>query len=113
LRALRETQRDLAVRLRPLPPHRPDGEPGADVEILTWLDNHSRYALSVTAHHRVSALIVLAAFRNTAAQHGIPASTLTDNGMVYTTRFAGGRGALGYLSPIEFEHLHTAATGAA
>ncbi len=28
----------------------------------------------------------------TAAQHGYPASTLTDNGMVYTVRFAGGRG---------------------
>jgi transposase len=29
---------------------RPDGAPGADVEILTWLDDCSRYALSVTAH---------------------------------------------------------------
>ena len=27
-----------------------------------------------------------------AAQHGIPASTLTDNAMVYTTRYSGGRG---------------------
>jgi len=35
---------------------------------------------------------VLAAFRAAAARHGIPASTLTDNGMVFTTRFAGGRG---------------------
>jgi hypothetical protein len=35
---------------------------------------------------------VLATFRATADQHGHPASTLTDNGMVYTTRFAGGRG---------------------
>ena len=33
--------------------------------------------------------IVLATFRDAAAQHGIPASTLTDNGMVYTIRFAG------------------------
>jgi transposase len=33
---------------------RPDGRPGADVEILTWLDDHSRYALSVTAHPRVT-----------------------------------------------------------
>ncbi len=28
----------------------------------------------------------------TTAEHGHPASTLTDNGMVYTTRLAGGRG---------------------
>ena len=31
-------------------------------------------------------------FTETAAQHGYPASTLTDNGMVYTVRFAGGKG---------------------
>jgi hypothetical protein len=27
---------------------------GADTEVLTWLDDHSRYALSVTAHVRVT-----------------------------------------------------------
>jgi hypothetical protein len=27
---------------------------GTDTEILTWLDDHSRYALSLTAHHRVT-----------------------------------------------------------
>ena len=31
-------------------------------------------------------------FTQTADQHGYPASTLTDNGMVYTVRLAGGRG---------------------
>jgi transposase InsO family protein len=71
---------------------RPDGRPGADVEILSWLDDCSRYALSVTAHPRVTGPIVLATFGNTCAEHGIPASTLTDNGMVFTTRYAGGRG---------------------
>jgi transposase InsO family protein len=65
---------------------------GADCEILTWLDDHSRYALSLTAHARVTGPAVLAAFRATAAAHGAPASTLTDNGLVFTTRFAGGRG---------------------
>lgn len=68
---------------------RPDGRPGPDTEILTWLDDHSRYALSVTAHHRITGPIVLTSFRKAAAQHGYPASTLTDNGMVYTVRFAG------------------------
>lgn len=71
---------------------RPDGRPGVDVEILTWLDDHSRYALHVTAHARITAAIVLASFTAAAAEHGHPASTLTDNGMVYTVRFAGGRG---------------------
>jgi hypothetical protein len=46
----------------------------------------------VSAHHRVTARIVLDAFTKAAAQHGYPASTLTDNGMVYTVRFAGGKG---------------------
>ena len=67
----------------------PDGTPGADCEIITWLDDHSRYALHISAHHRITALIVLAAFRHAADLHGHPASTLTDNGMVYTVRLAG------------------------
>lgn len=62
------------------------------VEILCWIDDHSRYALSVTAHPRVTGPIVLDTFRKAYAAHGIPASTLTDNGMVFTTRLAGGRG---------------------
>jgi transposase InsO family protein len=65
---------------------------GTDTEILTWLDDHSRYALSVTAHARVTGPAVLQAFRAACAQHGVPASTLTDNGMVFTTRLSGGRG---------------------
>ena len=32
------------------------------------------------------------AFRAASTEHGYPASTLTDNGMVFTARFAGGRG---------------------
>jgi transposase InsO family protein len=70
-----------------------DATPGGrDVEIITWLDDHSRYALHVSAHARITGRIVLDTFRETAAQHGFPASVLTDNGMVYTTRFSGGRG---------------------
>ena len=65
---------------------------GQDTEILTWLDDHSRYALSLTAHVRVTGPVVLAAFRAACTAHGTPASTLTDNGTVFTARFAGGRG---------------------
>lgn len=65
---------------------------GHDVEILSWLDDHSRYALSVTAHHRVTGPIVLATFRAAVDRFGCPASTLTDNGMVFTTRLSGGKG---------------------
>jgi transposase InsO family protein len=65
---------------------------GSDSEILTFLDDHSRYALTVTAHHRVTGPIVLKKFRAAISQYGQPVSTLTDNGMVFTTRLAGGRG---------------------
>ncbi len=70
---------------------------GTDCEILTWLDDCSRYALSVTAHRRVTGPIVLATFRKAAATYGLPASTLTDNGLVFTTRFAGGKGGRNHL----------------
>jgi transposase InsO family protein len=65
---------------------------GGDAEILTFLDDHSRYALSVTAHRPVTGQVVVKAFRQTVDRYGPPASTLTDNGMVFTTRFSGGRG---------------------
>jgi transposase InsO family protein len=71
---------------------RPDGRPGPDTEILTWLDDHSRYALRVSAHARVTGPVVLASFRAAVAAHGAPAATLTDNGMVFTTRLSGGKG---------------------
>jgi transposase InsO family protein len=63
---------------------------GTDVEILTWLDDHSRYALSITAHRPVTGPAVVATFRQAIARHGTPFSTLTDNGLVFTTRFAHG-----------------------
>jgi len=70
----------------------PNDEPTGDAEVLTWLDDHSRYALDVTAHQPVTGPIVRDRFLAAVARFGVPASTLTDNGMVFTTRFAGGRG---------------------
>lgn len=65
---------------------------GTDIEVLTWLDDHSRYALAVTAFTVVNTPNVVTSFRETAGQHGYPASVLSDNGMYYTARFArGGR----------------------
>jgi transposase InsO family protein len=65
---------------------------GDGVEIITFLDDHSRYALSVTAHTRITGTIVVDEFLQTVETHGFPASVLTDNGMVYTARFATGKG---------------------
>jgi transposase InsO family protein len=65
---------------------------GTDTEILNFLDDHSRYLLACTAFQPVTVTTVVTTFLATAAEYGLPASTLTDNGMVYTTRFSGGRG---------------------
>ena len=65
---------------------------GSTTEIITWLDDHSRCALSVTVHRRITGPIVVDTFNQTCADHGVAASTLSDNAMVYTTRFSGGKG---------------------
>jgi transposase InsO family protein len=73
---------------------------GSDVEILNWLDDHSRYLLSCTAHQPVTGDTVVSVFLATIDEHGAPASTLTDNGSVYTSRFTGGRNAFEYVLPL-------------
>jgi transposase InsO family protein len=50
----------------------PAGRPGVDTEILSWLDDCSRYAVQVSAHARVTGPIVLAEFRQAVATQGIP-----------------------------------------
>jgi transposase InsO family protein len=70
---------------------------GSEVEICSWLDDHSRYLLGCTAFGRVDGDDVVTTFTAAGEEHGWPAATLTDNGAVYTSRFTGGRNA--------FEHL--------
>jgi transposase InsO family protein len=65
---------------------------GTDTEILGFLDDHSRLCVHLSAHRRVTGPIVVATFRETIERYGTPASTLTDNGMVFTTRLSGGKG---------------------
>jgi transposase InsO family protein len=71
-----------------------------DVEVLNWLDDHSRYLLSCTAHEPVTGDDVVMVFLGLVEEYGSPASTLTDNGRVYTARFGGGRNAFEYLLPL-------------
>jgi transposase InsO family protein len=70
---------------------------GSDVEILNWLDDHSRYLLRCTAHQPVDGETVVASFLEVVEGFGAPASTLTDNACVYTARFTGGRNGFEYL----------------
>ncbi|GAC1510446.1 MAG: hypothetical protein NVS1B16_00690 [Pseudarthrobacter sp.] len=58
---------------------------GNNTEILNVLDDQSRYLLHIKAYPRVTGPAVVEAFLDTASAHGLSASTLTDNGMVYTT----------------------------
>jgi transposase InsO family protein len=69
---------------------------GTDVEILTFLDDHTRKALHLSCHTPVTGPAVVTAFRAATAQHGLPAAVLSDNGLVFTTRFAGGKGRSGF-----------------
>lgn len=65
-----------------------------DTEIIVWLDDHSRFLLSLSAHQPVTGPVVVTTFTQNTDEYGVPASTLTDNGLVYTARFAGGKGGL-------------------
>lgn len=70
---------------------------GTDVEIINWLDDHSRFLLSLHAHSRITGDIVIDSFTSNINEYGTPASTLTDNGTVYTARFTKGRNGFEYL----------------
>lgn len=70
---------------------------GTDIEILNWLDDHSRFLLSCKAFKPVTGVDVVETFKECTNQYGFPQSTLTDNGSVYTARFVKGRNQFEYL----------------
>jgi transposase InsO family protein len=61
-----------------------------EVEILNWLDDHSRLCLASTARSTFTAPAVEASYCQIAHEHGHPASVLSDNGAVYTGAYRGG-----------------------
>jgi transposase InsO family protein len=68
---------------------------GTDVEILHWLDDHSRLLLGSTCRRIFKASDVAADYTRIAAQYGDPTWVLSDNGAVYTGAYRGmGRVAL-------------------
>lgn len=52
---------------------------GSDTESITWLDDHSRNALHVSVHRRVTGKIVVDTFTKTAGNNGFPPSTNSKN----------------------------------
>src|SRR5487761_2005356 len=70
---------------------------GSDVEIINWLDDHSRLLLHCSVFTAITGAIVIDTFNECRSQYGTPFSTLTDNGQVYTARFTQGKNAFEYL----------------
>ena len=65
---------------------------GTRVDVLDFLDDHSRYLLSITAASSFTGPQVAAELTRLITTYGPPASTLTDNGLVFTARLAGRKG---------------------
>jgi transposase InsO family protein len=63
---------------------------GRDVEVLNIIDDHSRLAVASRALPVFKADDVTATFTQAAAQHGMPATMLSDNGAVFTGGPRGG-----------------------
>jgi|SRR5271170_3237655 len=67
---------------------------GTKVEILHFIDDHSRLCTASVTMEIFTSRDVVRAFYDAAAEHGFPESVLSDNGAVYTAAYRGGRGAM-------------------
>jgi transposase InsO family protein len=74
---------------------------GAPVEILNWLDDHTRLLVNSTAYPTVKAPDVVRAFYSASNRFGLPASLLSDNAAVFTGKSRGGK----VLLELELERL--------
>lgn len=67
---------------------------GSDVEILNVIDDHSRLLVASRAFVTAKAADVVETFHLGAADHGLPASMLTDNGAIFTAASRNGTCAI-------------------
>lgn len=74
---------------------------GTQIEILNYVDDHSRLCLNSTAYTTVKAMDVVQAFYQASDRFGLPASLLSDNGAVFTGRSRRGK----VLLELELERL--------
>ncbi len=72
---------------------------GAEVKVVTGIDDHSRFIVSAKVVLRATARPVCLALSEALARHGVPAQVLTDNGKVFTARFGAGPG------PVMFDRI--------
>ncbi len=66
----------------------------SEVEIVNYLDDHSRLCVASVAVAVAKATDVVDIFVSAAQRYGTPASVLTDNGAIYTARHHGGKVAM-------------------
>ena len=64
---------------------------GTGVEIVTFIDDHSRLVLSIRVFPTTSMQSVRRLFAHTCELYGTPASVLSDNGAIYNAGARGGR----------------------
>ena len=81
---------------------------GTDVEIVNFIDDHSRLCLASVALAVARATAVVEIFETARQRHGTPASVLTDNGAIYTARYRNGRVAFEItLEALGVTHKHS------
>lgn len=66
---------------------------GRGIEILNFIDDHSRLLIASRVTYVTTGLFVVETFRDACNEFGLPASVLSDNGAVFTARMRGGRNA--------------------
>jgi hypothetical protein len=64
---------------------------GTHVEIINFLDDHSRLCVASVAVPVTRATDIADVFCAATARYGVPASVLTDNGCIYTAKHRGGK----------------------
>jgi transposase InsO family protein len=63
-------------------------EDGTECKVLTGIDDHSRFCVCAGIMTRATARPVCGFFAEALERHGVPEEVLTDNGKVFTNRFA-------------------------
>jgi transposase InsO family protein len=79
-----------------------------EVEIVNFIDDHSRLVVASRVMARATAPAVLRVFQEAGATWGLPAALLTDNGCVYTTWHRGGPNVIQTeLLALGIDHRHS------
>lgn len=84
---------------------------GTRVEILDFLDDHARFLLDIRPADAFTGPMVVTVMTELIARYGAPHSTLTDNGLVFTTRLARFKGARGGFEKLLATHGITQKNG--